>query len=161
MLYSAMLARKSSPISPSRSANSFRVRGYKTPLPQPLYNQCLQAPENSVHSTRLTTTLESAFTRFLPPNSFIIRTFSKHGEGGATVNRPTYLRPSFGGTANPGCSSLPHIPFRLEHREPIEDSDAAAYDLFSSPHGTASALSASCPQLQGHFLASTASVTPL
>jgi hypothetical protein len=64
-----------------RFAKSFILRTYRTPSPQTLYNQRLQASSNSVHSTRLTTPLESAVTRFLPPNPFRLRSFSKHGEG--------------------------------------------------------------------------------
>jgi hypothetical protein len=39
-------------------------------------------PTKSVHSTRLTTPLESAFTRFTPPNPFRIRVYKNHGGGG-------------------------------------------------------------------------------
>jgi hypothetical protein len=84
MLYSAMLARKALNISPSSSSKPLRIRTYKTPLQQLVYNQQLQRPKKSVHSKRLTTPLESALTQFVPPNPFILRTYKKHRGGGGS-----------------------------------------------------------------------------
>jgi hypothetical protein len=77
MLYSAMLAGRFLAISPYRTANSLRLRTYKMPLRQPFYNHQLQALQKSVHSTRLTTPLESALTRRSEPNPFIGNTYRK------------------------------------------------------------------------------------
>src|SRR5713101_1664626 len=50
-----------------------------TPLPQPLYNPHLRDPLGSADSKGLITLLESALTRSIPPNSFIIRTYKNRG----------------------------------------------------------------------------------
>src|SRR6266567_3267536 len=78
-----------------------------TPLPQPLYNPHLRDPLGSADSKGLITLLESALTRSIPPNSFIIRTYKNRG------GTPSQSRSA--------SDSVRHRPFHpVEEKEPAE-----------------------------------------
>jgi hypothetical protein len=58
------------------------------------FQSTFSASPKSVHSNRLTTPLESAFTRLSNPNSFICNVYKKPGVGSATVHEPKTHFPS-------------------------------------------------------------------
>src|SRR6266851_5636916 len=78
-----------------------------TPLPQPLYNPHLRDPLGSADSKGLITLLESALTRPVPSNSFIIRTYKNRG------GTPSQFRSA--------SDPIRHRPFHpIEEKEPSE-----------------------------------------
>src|SRR5712691_225978 len=68
--------------------NSFRLRTYETPSPQPLCNQHLRNPLVTVANKALITPLDSALTRLPASNPFRIHAYKKHGRRGPARHSP-------------------------------------------------------------------------
>jgi hypothetical protein len=81
MLQSAMLARHSLLDCFPQTLTPFRIRTYKPSLERPLYQHHLQGPPTNAHSKAPTTLAESPLAQSSRPNSFILRTYKKHGGG--------------------------------------------------------------------------------
>src|SRR6266581_1327835 len=91
LLFRSSLIPRHSPL----TTNSFTIRTYETPLPQPLYNPHLQAPLGSAGNKGLITPLESALTRNSPVSRLESALTKRWGVGGAYPANAEFL---FGGT---------------------------------------------------------------